>query len=867
MNTEDKNLTVTEKDWLRNKPVFPQSFKVQGQSNAATYNILNRDASGAVSRVAMGNKGFVLQVQDPVSEAIYAAKFCLPADYTSGRSEQDELRMSTKLQEARELFAIPRQCGEVEAFSGWPGAATSFVCFISDWVEGETLESYISSGANIITPDFVLSVTTEMIRAIRFLKTKGLKHDDLHWGNIFLRRKDPALILNEREKHERSVAIVDLGSLKSIETPTSKSKDDYLCLLDVMCRLHKAASSQRSVAINHPRFLDGYKQQIFKMADEDPGRHFPSEDSLIRAILELSTLCDAPFTEGPTRLASPFDAISAEHLASDTTLLSLFERTLPWFSQVLAPTPIVLSGPRGCGKSMLFRYMAAKTHLGQSPESEGDQKALSYFGVYIGCATHLQNNLVWIPREKGRATKLAHSIVTFFDLVVLRELLKALAAAQLHEASAKRLGLNQAAVDGFIEKVKKLIPHDFESSFIKGGSRLSNFADDIDLQRVNLHRTILHDQEASFHLPASFLGDVTEALQASIPGFSALPIAFLLDDYTDNRIHPEIQSILNRIIFERRSSHFFKISCEKFGFTAEDLDGVRIDSAREYREFDAGRLASQELSPKDARAFLEGLLDKRLVQAQWAGTAKSLIGDSSPYENDTDLARFIRTKRKGRNPFYFGLDHLARLWSGDTATILQVVMEMFIAGGVTKEATEQIPHLKQHEAITTVSKALRERITGHHPYGHEMANILTHFGSAVSEILVNGTPQNNGDPRRLIQIEMTKEKPGHIIELLADINTDASAMARELLRRSVFIELHDSRGKEGVGTQTVRWRIRKIFLPSFGAALERESYYDIKKIEGFISLLTEPKKFSDHMVATYKHAPTEDLFAESTDGR
>src|SRR5207245_7399850 len=87
--------------------------------------------------------------------------------------------------------------------------------------------------------------------------------------------------------------------------------------------------------------------------------------------------------EAPKKLRTPFDSLSAEHITNDELLTKLCFTTNWWAAELEKPGNTLLVGPRGCGKSMLFRRLRLKTKIsaGRTKELKSD----SFVGFYIPC--------------------------------------------------------------------------------------------------------------------------------------------------------------------------------------------------------------------------------------------------------------------------------------------------------------------------------------------------------------------------------------------------------------------------------------------------------------------------------------------------
>lgn len=864
-------------DWIRQGGPFPASFSLRMNSNGAAqdYEILDRDESGLIDKLKFrtGKKGFVLRVLDPISQRELAAKFCIPADYEF-KSPLTEVELAAKLKGGDEFIQLLAMVGRVSAFDGQPTMMDQrdWVCFLSDWLDGETLQECLENKPSIITASLVAKIAESLVLSTLFLERKGYKHDDLHLGNVMLVRTDPDRLAIDPEQAPFHVKIIDLGSVKALDRDTLKPDDDWSSIAKCLAQLHNQLHKDRGIASRHSRFLNLLYEFICALADDDPGRFFPEPTMYIERIREAAvTLTMLPRGESKFH---PFEAISAEHLASDELLLKLFVDHLPWITLIQTPEPTVLIGPRGCGKSMVFRHLSIRTHVSKVASDPEILNRLGFFGVYIGCASDLQNDLLWIARKPGRPELLSTEIVTYFNLVLTRELLRSLAMCASAPTMAKALELTESARIKITEFISEEIGNRLYFVRVAGMDPLQACADSIDRIRLQLSRDMLEERVSEVKLGSTFIRELCRKTRSLIPGLQQWRIAFLLDDYTSHRLSPPIQSIINTVLWQRDDSHVFKVSSEPYGFKPDHVDGARLDVNREFAVIDAGEMSIPAEKIKDRRDFITKLLDKRLEAAKYVSNASILIGDSE-FQHDTELAAAIRStkgNRSGQRSFYYGLHVLSNAWSGDVSTILHMVREMFARGSVTDSTKSTIPSHIQHKSITKVSTALRERVSGYHSYGAEMAGVLASFGELVKKLLVDAPDKFNkeGEQKlhRRYRLEMTLPFGVDLeSELLKLPNGETIvALKQELVRRAIFIQLPASRGKEASGSQTLRWQIRSSLLPSFGTSLLREDYIDIKQIEDFAELLTNPTVFAAKAYLRYAPKPENNLFRDLFEG-
>jgi hypothetical protein len=566
----------------------------------------------------------------------------------------------------------------------------------------------------------------------------------------------------------------------------------------------------------------------------------------------------------------------------------LFVPTVPARSKILAlDIPTVVTGPRGCGKTMLFRRLSERLVV-----ECGEVVDLPIGGRFVAFyvnANDIADAFAHFP-EQPAADEEAR-LTCYANLCVLADLL-AVQSARIGK-SAER------AMDTLLMQVQRWLVPDAYTTLVDGEDRLERY------------RTILEQ------IKWKFPGRVTNGLfpgyadlsqhrwlphflqQASefCPWIRGRPVLLFIDDYSTPRVTPSMQRVLNRL-FLQRSSHFLaKLATEASStFVPEDSSGKNLEDGDDYQLVDMGE-ESLFLRESERLAFLNDVFSRRLESDRRIPrgnfSLRALLGRMGL--SKTEFARRLRTsphprsldqqaavsgdsQRRGRSRarvLYWGEDVFSSLWSGDTRTMIQLITDVV---DQASEAVQRTPMTNQvnlpvdgtrqdlvfrnrggewlssHERnAPTQPNRVKEglaHLQGFDPkyqlcgeYGEHLKAVVEAF-VAVARKLLLGRMYNisEGKTRREVP------RMAFRLEIVDEFRIDGLAreIYRDLVRYGLFIR--DSRGKSVRGTFVPRLFLRRLLLPYSALALSKRDSVPLT-CEEFRSLLLKPDAFKASFTA------------------
>lgn len=698
------------------------------------------------------------------------------------------------------------------------------LCLVLDFVDGWSIKEYISNQKTDISIDFIEVLLKTIFGLLYEMQGRGIDHGDFHSGNILVEKPKEYSLTPQLNFRVTDFAVkqasFDLGS-----------EDDYLELAKTLSTLLKAVDYTQCEMRDRFAFNFIKDTLLRHLIEKDKTRDSLAENP--EGLYELLDSIDEECSKSSVsmekiELTTPFDYLSCEQMGgADSILKVLFSDRFIGFNDIEDKNNIVLTGPRGCGKSTIFKSLSLK----HRSLTESDlPNAVKYFGITYRC-----DDLYFaFPRFIKPLNQEGIDVpIHFLTVTLLRSILESIELWSKKYFSVKFSQYEEKISSQIWEMTGIKKPDTPNADTFK--ALIYRFGKE--RERARAKRSFLNDTKQKFegYFGVEVLTKCCDLILNGMPFLEKKPFYFFIDDYSTPKITVELQKNLNRLLMIRESSAFFKISTESpISFINEDIDGKAYVEGREYALINLG-LNFINGESKSNLAFIEDILTRRLnaVPDFPVKSLEELIGENKILDGNK-AANLIRN---GKNLEYWGKTALSKICSGDIFYVIKLVGLMVSFAGDKKGLSENslTPKIKpkhQNAAIRQEAggflKNLREL-----PNGEHLIEIITAFCAVAKSYIkfkdsknVEGTP-----PHQASRIELLEEPK---------LSPDAKKYYDELLRYSVFFE--DVRGKSRRGKIVPRLLLRRFLIPHFRLTFSKRDNIGMEPSE-LETLLLNPNQF------------------------
>ena len=778
-----------------------------------------------IEHIDSGNNGHMFRAFDQSTESNLAFKV-VPIE----NLPEDDGEQQAYLNEAKKANLLDHQSvvKYIDVFPyDEPRMQIKCVCFVCSYIKGQNLRDYMRKHKTEIDIPFIETFLRTMFELLYELGQRKFQHGDLHAGNVLV--TTPEFDIYGRP----TFRVTDFGVREL--TGQTPHESDYLYVAEILKKL------LGQIQYSNCEGRDRYVYDIIR-------REF-----LARHLIETDTIAD-PFASNPRELLAKLDSVDDQYLAAkktpETTLVSpfdypnceqignshlllrnLYSDRLLGLPEIQKRSNLILTGPRGCGKTTVFRALSLEYLT--STEND-DPNNLAYIGVYYRC-----DDLYFaFPRyqtpERSEALDVPVHFLTVTLIATALEQIYIWAKKYFPDELKKK---EEILVTGLWELFGWQPPGNPTARQLP---TLVNRLKGKERKRAAEKQRLVHIQEEPIegYFGPGKMFEACRFIREKLPFMHDRHFYFFVDDYSHPKITKALQANLNRLVMHRSPDVFFKLSTESpVSFAREDIDGKQYVESREYDLLNLGlRYISSD--PKQTLVFLEDLFTRRFqeVEGYPVKNLEELLGSMPRNENET--ARAFRNKR-GRGK-YAGKETVAAMCSGDIHYMIRLVGSMVEDFGgqdalVKTEAEPRIPPQRQHDSIRSAAGSFMESVRTLPRCGQQLADIVSAFGNVAYSYLLYETSSNQkgNPPHQLSRIE--PYEPLYI-------NNEARNVLDELLRYSIIIE--DPRGKSRRGKIVPRFYLRRYLVPHFQLTFSRRDSLQLE-ITDIEKLLCNPREFEN----------------------
>ena len=564
-------------------------------------------------------------------------------------------------------------------------------CYIAvlAYVEGGTLKralmdprKYGARGA--------AQIAIDLLRLLDELANRRVHHNDLHADNILIQR----LPEDERRGGEidellRAVAI-DLGSVGSDDAADPEtSRPNDVNRIGVFLRALSAgllADSQGASDTDY-RLAQALEEVAMQMTRPLPALRILDFADGIDLIREAVLFTDAPWRD-PGSLKRFNAGYNAQLLGASFVSRLLIDPGDVWTGRISQPGPQVITGMRGCGKTMLLKALEIHARINgcqQRADSDPDRLVAeleedSYVGLYES-SDRLLDGL-----GNTRSGGPLHRPEARLFLAYARNAVQALRHLQSLES--------RLVEPLYPERLGRAI-----AQHLRGGEDTAATRSAVQLEQM-LHRMLvkLAQGDCEIDLPADAglaFPDLAAAISQSSRLWRDRRVLFLLDDASTRNLAPDnIDHLCSRLLFKHERCAF-KIVTEQ-----QALEQLRspalleaIQVGRDIDLFDLGGEVNERMRQRGrdgGRSFIGQILEARahlyeqhprqingdlaspeevLGTATLESIAKSVVEAGDPPPDDHKRTKITRERLER---VYHGLNALSAVCVGDIGDVLAI---------------------------------------------------------------------------------------------------------------------------------------------------------------------------------------------------
>lgn len=685
-----------------------------------------------------------------------------------------------------------------------------------EYVDGILLEDFIDDDNNC-QPKIFAQIVIDLLKMRNEFELKGEYHNDLHARNIMVEWLGDNVQRVDAVFDKIRLVAIDMNSVsdESLSNSNGKRIGDRTYIANHIKTLGEKLR-------NHYKSVDRMNDMEFRLTEEffriskffsvpSSLADMPETNEMINSISDVLKN-DMSFTPWNQKLflSRISDGMNAQTISTSHIPQLLVDPDNKWIEKVSGQSPLLITGMRGCGKTMLLGALdihARLANVGNEENDDFDEEILqkdSYVSVYVSCRELIDLTNI----EKYAIPKL----IILYAIQIIR------AGRHLYDMSNKLVNKNYHR--GISECIENIFGIKIEEKHIYSNISLEKYLCDIANHIINSgnEHQLKVPVIAAFETLAEAYLNISQALYNK-------KVFFLLDDASTRYLPTDtISALLTQVLF-MSSKCAFKVTTEMQTLYSFKSPG-KIEKAQDIRDYDKFDLGADVFNStresKKGKKFVENILIKRLEvykgMPDVPRTLDEVLGDCTLEK----IAEFVikHTKSDDRKKVYHGATALAALCVGDIGDIISLYDSII---DQNRNNTFPVDKKIQHKCF--------QQLCSRRIYNLERKNgVLREYAKAFAEAayrsLMDSGKNTNTEKMRIRQYN----------SLYIRINTgnfeEQKKRIRELVDAGIFVYADGNgwpraKSTDNDPTLQVKLAFRKIFGLSNFIGLSNKDRYEL----------------------------------------